>query len=65
MTKAEVRRVILRHRGALSGVARELGLSKQHVSHVLRGRSDSERVADALRLKAEELKQEAVALAAS
>jgi transcriptional regulator with XRE-family HTH domain len=58
LTRSKVRRVLKRRPGALAAIARDLGVSRQTVSGVLRGKGDSARVLELARRRALEILQE-------
>lgn len=55
MSLTKIRRVLLRHRGELSRLAEQLGVTRTTVSQVLRGRSVSARILQAAAARAAEL----------
>lgn len=58
MKRSDVRKLLLRHRGSITEIASELGVSKTSVSDVLRGRKTSARIEAAASEKAVTLMQE-------
>lgn len=59
MTPIALRRVLKRKRGAMSQIARELGLNRKTVSQWLGGRATSRRIEEAVRSRVSEFIAEA------
>lgn len=55
LTRSRLRKVLRQRPGAISGIALELGVTRQTVSGVLRGKGDSARVLEAARRIAREI----------
>lgn len=55
LKRTDIRKVLQRHTGSISQVARDLGISHVSVSLWLKGRSTSARIADAANSKALQL----------
>jgi transposase-like protein len=55
MKRQHIAEILLRHRGSVSEVAREINVTKQSVSQWLSGRMDSKRIGEACKAKAEQL----------
>jgi transposase-like protein len=55
MARHELRTVLVRHRGSITAIARELGVSRTMLHYWLAGKSNSARVDAAVRAKVSEL----------
>lgn len=55
LTRTEIKQAFRRNRGAAAKLARELDVVESHISRGIKGRSNSARIDEAVRLRAAEL----------